>query len=128
MRYEHPFDTVRPMGEIEELAASGHLKAAENVARDRGDQLTLAEALALTAVIARNDRSRGQRVAARWLQRWLTETPNPRISEAVMIAGCLAELGGWQHRQSLRALQGMLDRTVPTPPAPKRTSTEGRRS
>jgi hypothetical protein len=33
-------------------------------------------------------------MAARWLQRWLDETAGVTIDDAVMVAGCLAALGG----------------------------------
>ena len=44
-------------------------------------------------------------MAARWLQRWLDETPAVMIDDAVMVAGCLAALGGPRHEQALAALR-----------------------
>jgi hypothetical protein len=48
-------------------------------------------------------------MAARWLQRWLDDTPGATIDDAVMVAGCLAALGGPRHEAavlSLRAVSG----------------------
>jgi hypothetical protein len=44
-------------------------------------------------------------MAARWLQRWLDETAGATIDEAVMVAGCLAALGGQNHDEALRVLR-----------------------
>jgi hypothetical protein len=53
------------------------------------------------------DRPRSRRFAARWLGRWLNETPGVTIDEAVMVAGCLAALGGPGHEQTLDALRAV---------------------
>jgi hypothetical protein len=84
----------------------GNLLVAEATAREVG-QIDLREALELTALVARNDQVRGRRMAARWLERWLGETAAPMIDEAVMVAGCLAALGGASHTTALAALRGV---------------------
>jgi hypothetical protein len=63
----------------------------------RGDgwrlpQLSLADALGLTMLIARKDPSRYPRVAARWLSRFLEEHPEATIEEAALAASCLIAL------------------------------------
>ena len=68
----------------------------------------LADALELTALIATKDRARSRRMAARWLERWLTETPAPEIDDAVMVAGCLAALGGDAHENAVWSLRELL--------------------
>jgi hypothetical protein len=52
-----------------------------------------AEALELTLLIARKEPHRHQRVAARWLLRYLEECPRATIEEAAMAAACLIALG-----------------------------------
>ncbi|HEX4519002.1 MAG TPA: hypothetical protein VH063_05410, partial [Gaiellaceae bacterium] len=85
------------------IIAAGHLKSAECAARELKGRISLSDALELTALIARNDRVRGQRAAARWLQRWLAETQSPMIGEVNMIAGCLASLGSTCHLEALQS-------------------------
>lgn len=87
----------------------GNLLLAEFTAREVG-KIDLREALELTALIAQNDRERGRRVASRWSQRWLEETPAPTIDDAAMVAGCLTALGGVRHDQAHAALQGLVRR------------------
>jgi hypothetical protein len=65
-----------------------------------------ADALELTAMIALRDYDRGRRAGARWLQRWLDETPSVTIDEAVMVAGCLVALGGPAPRAGARRSSG----------------------
>jgi len=55
--------------------------------------------------MALRNRERASRFAARWLQRWLDETPGVTIDAAVMVAGCLAALGGPGHEQALTVLR-----------------------
>ena len=98
-------------GGLRGMIAAGHLKSAESAARELHGQISLSDALELTALIARNDRVRGQRAAARWLQRWLAETPSPMIGQANMIAGCLASLGSTCHLEALASLRATVRRT-----------------
>jgi hypothetical protein len=56
-------------------------------------RLSLAEALELTLLIAREDPRRHPRVAARWLRRYLDESLDVTIHEAAMVATSLAADG-----------------------------------
>lgn len=82
----------------------GNVVAAELAAREmRG--LSLADALDLTALMALRNRVRSQRMAARWLQRYLDERQGVTIDDAVMVGGCLAALGGPRHDPALATLR-----------------------
>jgi hypothetical protein len=83
-------------------ASAGPALVAKATAREVG-RIDLREALELTALVAKHDRVRGQRMAARWRERWLGETAAPMIDEAVMVAGCLAGLGSAAHDEVLVA-------------------------
>ncbi len=85
----------------------GNVVAAELAARELGS-LRLVDALELVALVARKGPSRSRRMAARWLERWLTETETPTIDDAVMVAGCLAALGGGAHENALWSLREIL--------------------
>jgi len=56
--------------------------------------LSLIDALELTLLVARKDPRRHQRVAARWLQRFLEEDPAATIEEASLAASALIALTG----------------------------------
>ena len=86
---------------------AGNVLAAEVAARELGS-LRLVDALELAALVARKDRHRSRRMAARWLERWLTETPGPTIDDAVMVASCLAALGGSSHENAVWSLREIL--------------------
>ena len=101
----HPLTIFRRSIEV------GNVVAAELAAREmRG--LSLADALDFTALVALRNRDRSRRMAARWLQRWLDETAGVTIDDAVMVAGCLAALGGPTHKQALTALRAMAERAI----------------
>ena len=85
----------------------GNLVVAEITARELG-RIDLADALELTALVALKNRARSWRMAARWLERWMSETA-PAIDEAVMVAGCLAALGGPEHDGALEDLRAVLE-------------------
>jgi hypothetical protein len=68
--------------------ARGNVLSALAAARDL-PQLSLVDALKLTVLVARKDRRRHQRVAARWLLRLLEEQPDVTIEEAALAAACL---------------------------------------
>ena len=71
-------------------------------------RLDLADALELTVLTALKDRPRSRRLAARWLERWLSEAPAPTIEDAVMVAGSLAALGGASHELAIELLRSTL--------------------
>ena len=73
-------------------------------------QLSLLDALDLTLLVARKDPARHQRVAARWLLRFLEEHPGATIEEASLAAACLAALPGAGYAQAAQ----------PSRPWPKR--------
>jgi hypothetical protein len=68
-------------------------------------RLTLTEALELTALYAKKDRPRFRRVAARWLQRWLEETPAPTLQDAALVVGALGALGSPRHAEAMAVLR-----------------------
>jgi hypothetical protein len=65
----------------------------------------MADALELTALVALRDRERGRRYAVRWLKRWLDATKAPTIDDTVIVASCLAALGGSGHAHALASLR-----------------------
>jgi predicted O-methyltransferase YrrM len=69
---------------------------AEVTAREIG-RVTIAEALELTALVARKEPHRHPRVAARWLLRYLGEHAAATIEEAGVVAACLHALGNPGH-------------------------------
>ena len=70
-------------------------------------RLDLADALELTALTALKDRPRSRRLAARWLERWLAETPAPTIDDPLTVAGLLGALGGQHHDTAVVALRNL---------------------
>ena len=90
----------------------GNLLMAEMTAREIG-VVGLDEALELTALMAvKGDWVRSRRAAARWLQRYIAETPGATIDDAVFLAGCLAVLGGRTHGEALTALRNATKETI----------------
>jgi hypothetical protein len=89
----------------------GNVVVAEITARELG-RIDFADALELTVLVALKNRTRSRRMAARWLERWMSETA-PAIDEAVMVAGCLAALGGPEHVVALDALRATARRARP---------------
>jgi hypothetical protein len=75
-------------------------------------QLSLADALELTVLVARKDPRRHPRVAARWLLRDLEEDPHPTIEEAVLAASSLASLTGVAHQEAAQTLRAMAERAT----------------
>jgi len=86
---------------------TGNLTVAEGLARELG-RISLADALELTALVARKDPRRHPRVAARWLQRYLEEY-DATLSEAVLVVGALSALAGDRHAEALRLLRAVID-------------------
>jgi hypothetical protein len=85
------------------------LLAAVAAAKDL-PQLNLANALELTLLYARKDPRGFQRVAARWLQRYLEEHPDVTIEEAGLAASCLLALSGASYQQAVETLRAMAER------------------
>jgi hypothetical protein len=75
-------------------------------------QLSLADALELTVLVARKDPRRHPRVAARWLLRLLEEDPDATIDEAVLAASSLVALTGVAHEEAALALRAMSERAT----------------
>ena len=75
-------------------------------------QLSLADALELTVLIAREDPRRHPRVAARWLLRYLEEDPHATINEAALAAASLVALTGVAHHEAAQTLQAMAERAT----------------
>jgi hypothetical protein len=75
-------------------------------------QLSLADALELTVLVARKDPRRHQRVAARWLLRYLEEDPHATIEEAVLAGSGLVALTGVAHQEAAQTLRAMAERAT----------------
>jgi len=86
---------------------AGNLTVAEGLARELG-RISLAEALELTALVAKKDPRRHPRVAARWVQRYLEEF-EPNLGDLALVVGALSALTGERHAESLRVLRAMVD-------------------
>jgi hypothetical protein len=76
-------------------------------------QLSLPDALELTLLCARKDPRRFQRVAARWLQRYLDEHPETTIDEAAMVVASLAALIGDRHTEAAGMLRSLAAQSGP---------------
>lgn len=102
--------------------AAGHLYAAVQRALKRHNvlvavaaardlpQLSLADAFELTILVARKDPRRHQRVAARWLLRYLEERPSATIEETALVASSLAALPGVAHEEARHVLRNLAER------------------
>jgi hypothetical protein len=75
-------------------------------------QLSLTDALELTVLVARKDPRRHQRVASRWLLRYLEEDPHATIDEAVLAAASLVALTGVAHEEAALTLRAMAERAT----------------
>jgi hypothetical protein len=60
-------------------------------------------------LIAQKDPHRHQRMAARWLRRFLQEHERATIEEAAIVVACLSALGGTHHAEAVRTLHVMAD-------------------
>jgi hypothetical protein len=68
--------------------------------------VTLVDALELTALVAPRDASRRSRYAVRWFSRWLAETPAATLEDAAIVVAYLGALGGPRHAQVVAAFRG----------------------
>ena len=75
-------------------------------------QVSLVDALDLTVPAARKDPGRHQRVAARWLLRYLEEHPAATIEEAALAASSLVALKGASHGEAALTLRAMAERAT----------------
>jgi hypothetical protein len=71
---------------------------------------TLVEALELTALVALKNPKRRSRYAARWLSRWLVETPAATLEDAAIVTAHVGALGGARHGQAVAFLRGIVAR------------------
>ena len=72
--------------------------------------VTLTEALELTALVALKDPRRRSRYAARWLTRWLAETPAMTLGDAAIVVAHLGALGEPRHARVVATLRGIVER------------------
>jgi hypothetical protein len=73
--------------------------------------VTLAEALELTALVALKDPGRRSRYAARWLTRFLSETPDSTtLDDAAIAVAYHGALGGPRHAAAVATLRGIVER------------------
>jgi hypothetical protein len=86
----------------------GNVLAAVAAAHDL-PQLSLADALDLTLLVARKDPARHPRIAARWLQRYLEHHPAAMIEQAALAASCLAALPGASYQEAAQTLRGLAE-------------------
>jgi len=77
------------------------------LARELG-RISLAEALELTALVARKDPRRHPRVASRWVRRYLEEF-EPTLDEVALVIGALTALTGERHAEAPRVLRAVID-------------------
>ena len=84
---------------------------AEAAAREL-PQISLADALELTILIARKEPRRHPRVAARWLLRYLEDCDEATIDEAALVAACLAALAGDRHQDAALSLRALAERVT----------------
>jgi hypothetical protein len=70
------------------------------------------DALELTLLVARKDPRRHQRVAARWLLRYLEEDPEATIEEATLAVSALIALTGAGYQEAAQTLKAMAERAT----------------
>jgi hypothetical protein len=101
----------RPYGIFKKALQRGNVLAALAAAREL-PQISLADALDLTILVARKDPRRHTRTAARWLQRYLEEHPEGTIEEAALAASSLVALTGASYQEAAKTLRGMAERAT----------------
>jgi hypothetical protein len=87
--------------------ATEDLVAAELNARTMGN-VSLVEALELTALVALRAPRRRSRHAARWLTRFLSERPGVTLEDAAIVVAHLGALGGPRDAQAVAMLRGLV--------------------
>lgn len=91
-----------------------NLLVAETVLRELG-RPSLVELLELTALIARKDPRRFERVAARWVFRYLQEEAAVRLADVQAVVACLTGIGGPRHDEVILALRGLAEQAAERP-------------
>ena len=98
-----------PHARFQRAIQRGQLWAAETAAGELG-QLTLTDALSLTALIARDAPARFERAAVRWHGRYELERPGVGLLESQFALAALAALRGDDAEMGAKALAGLLHR------------------
>jgi hypothetical protein len=86
-----------------------NLAAAELNARMMGN-VSLVEALELTALVALKDPKRRGQFAGRWLTRFMSERPGSTLEDAAIVVAYLGALGGPRHAEMVASLRGIVER------------------
>lgn len=87
---------------------SGNLLIAEMTLREVGHP-SLLELLDLTALFAQKDPRRFDRVAARWVFRFLQESDTATLADVQAVTLGLSALGGPRHDEALLSLHGLAE-------------------
>jgi hypothetical protein len=93
-------------GRFQRAIVRGHVLAAEIAAREMGG-LSLADALSLCELLAKVDPARYERVALRWLGRFIEER-SPPLTEVALAASALAELRHGRRNTGVEMLKRLL--------------------
>jgi hypothetical protein len=94
--------TVR--GRFQPAIRDRHLRRATMAARELGN-VSLADALALTLLTAEVGDDRWPRAAARWLGRFIIESPAMTIGEAGLASAAIQHLAGRDSRLAAKTLR-----------------------
>jgi hypothetical protein len=84
----------------------GNAVVAEATAREL-PRLDLLEALELTALIARREPGRLQRIGARWMQRFIEEVPGLTLQDISLAVAAASSLGTDRHADALELLRSL---------------------
>jgi hypothetical protein len=93
-----------PHGRFQRAIRDGHLRRASMAARELG-MVSLADALALTLLTVELEDDPWPRAAARWLGRFIVESPAITIGEAALAAAAVQELAGRESRLAAETLR-----------------------
>lgn len=96
----------RPRTVFARALQNGNLYVAEALARELG-RISLAEALELTILIGAKEPKRLQRVAVRWLERYMQEC-EPTLSEVALAVAALSALSDEPRGEPVRLLRGLI--------------------
>jgi hypothetical protein len=104
-----------PRAIFKRAVENGNVTVKQMTARELG-RITLAESLALTALVVQKDPGRRSRYAVRWLRRLLEEDQNLTIEDASLAASALAALGGRAHDEAMSTLSAWPNERVGSGP------------